>query len=61
MIKRAEDLTDRELIAALRCCASNDLCDGCPLWESLGFACVDEVKLEAAARLERMAGRHEEA
>lgn len=61
MDKKAKDLTDRELIAALRCCATNDPCDDCPLFGPLGFGCIDETKLEAAARLERRAERDEKA
>lgn len=54
MGKQAKDLTDAELIAALRNCGACGPCASCPFREpSAALDCQDRLMTEAAARLER--------
>ena len=58
------NMTDAELVAALRCCVKDpgdlDGCRVCPLdehWEDEdGIKCYDRLNLEAAERLEELSG-----
>lgn len=52
--------SDAELIQALRCCGSVRVwCENCPAdrFHAPALECADQIKLEAADRLEKLSGR----